>query len=118
MEDEWLTGLAGLALAVQLLTLPFVWRGRRPRLLALVNLLIALSALWVLLDRPRLVAAPVDWRVLGLAAFEMVAAVSAFALAAEWRRMAWVGGAVFGAHLLISAAALLFALVFRMPRMF
>jgi hypothetical protein len=117
VDDAWLTSLAGLALAVHLGALPFVWGGRRPRLLALVNLSIALPALWVLLDRPRLVAAPVDWPVLGFAAFEMVAAVSAFALAAEWRRMAWVGGAVFGAHLLMSAAVLFGAPVFRMTRL-
>jgi hypothetical protein len=71
VDDAWLTSLAGLALAVHLGALPFVWGGRRPRLLALVNLSIALPALWVLLDRPRLVAAPVDWPVLGFAAFEM-----------------------------------------------
>lgn len=79
--------------------------------------MIALPALWVLLDRPRLFAVPVDWQVLGLAGFEMVAAASAFALAAEWRRIVWLAGTVFAVHLLMSAAALLFALTFRM-RMF
>jgi hypothetical protein len=117
VEDAWLTATAGLALAVQLGALPFVWRGRRPRLLALVNLSIALPVLWVLLDRPHLFAAPVDWPVLGLTLFEMVATVSALTLAAEWRRIAWLAGTVFVVHLLMSAAALLFALFFRMTRL-
>lgn len=113
MNDAWLTALAGLALAVQLGVLPFIWRGWRPRLLALVNLVIALPMLWVLLDRPPTIATPRDWPALALAAFEMVAAASAFALAAEWRRVAWLCGAVFGTHLLMTAAVLLFALFFR-----
>lgn len=116
MEDAWLTGLAGLALGLHLGVLPFVWRARRPRLLALVNLAVALPALVLLLDRPRLLAAPLDWQVLGLAGFEAVAILSALALAAG-RRLGWLALAAFGCHLLMSLAALLFGLFFRMTRL-
>ncbi len=89
-------------------------RGAGP--LLVLNLAVAGVLLVLVASYPRLLD-PVDWQLLGLAAFELVALAAAVA---GLRRVGWavpISCIVFGLHFLASAGAVAFALTFRITRL-
>lgn len=110
--------LAIAALALHLAVLGAGLLGWR-RAMPLLNAVMAAAVLaWLLARLPRLIAPPADLTMLALLDFEIFVlrlALLAFRGGGSAGRLSWL---VFALHLAASAAAAVFALTFRMERLF
>ena len=106
----FVTHLAVLGLAI-------AWRPARPAVLWLNALDAACALVWLSIH-PLWFRLPPDWLVLGWTVFELIA-LAASALALRRVRAAVVAAwAALGLHTLAAVLAVLFALTFRMTRLF
>ena len=109
--------LAIFALHLGVLIQALFWR-REQRPLPALNAGLAVATLLVLTARGPRYLAPADWPVIGFAAFEVAVLVCA-AQALTGRRWAmWASRAAFGLHFVVSVLAAIFALTFKMTRLF
>ena len=118
MSNTQLTLVTLLILAAHLAVLTAAVLKRGPLPMLSLNLAVAGVVLVYLALHPRWLAAPVDGQVAGLAVFEavvVVAAVMALRGAGPAGAVSW---GLFGVHLLASVAAVAFALLFRITRLF
>jgi len=118
MSNGQFAALTLLVLAAHLLALGAVFTGaHRNGPMLLLNAAVALAVLVYVAAHPKAFAYGIDWQVVGLAVFE------AFALGAAilaWRGMGAAliaSRGVFALHLAASAAAVAFALLFRITRL-
>ena len=118
MSNAALTGvtLAFLAAHIAALILALTWKPAGAAAIPAVN--IAVAVVLLAYNVPRLAADPSDGQRLVLAAFEALAL--ALAAAALWRmRLTYAGSCVvFALHGLASIAAVVFALKFKITRLF
>lgn len=118
MSNTQLTAITLLVLAVHIvaLTASLLLKRGAGALLA-VNLSVAGIILTYVALHPNWLDSPVDWQILGLAVFELVAVVAA--IATRWRvRLAVpISCMIFGVHSLASASAVAFALTFKITRL-
>lgn len=118
MSNTQLTAVTLVILAAHIaaLIVTLLLRRRAGALLA-VNVAVASVLLLFVASHPRLLADPVDWQVLGLTAFELLAVAAA--VAARWyvRLAVPISCVVFAVHLVASAAAVAFALTFKITRL-
>jgi hypothetical protein len=113
--DALAIGLLAAHLAV--LGLAIAWRNARPAVIWLNAVDAACALVWLSIH-PLWIRLPPDWLVLGWAVFELIAlAVSALALR-RVRAAVVVAWAALGLHTLAAALAVLFALTFRITRLF
>ncbi len=90
---------------------------RRRSVRPLAGLTLAVAGVVVLFVASRLRYTPIDPRNLQLALFELCAATAAGLAFTRVRAAAYVTGAVFALHTLISVAAVAFAFLFRITRL-
>lgn len=119
MSDNMIfQALAIAALALHLAVLGAGLLGWR-RAMPMLNAVMALAVLaWLLARLPRLIAPPADLTMLALLGFEIFVlrlALLASRGSGSAARLSWL---VFALHLAASAAAAVFALTFRMERLF
>ena len=119
MSNAELAALTVVAFGLHLLTLTVaVWR-RRPQVVARIDLIFAAAILFMLALNLRWPLPPLNGPLVGLAVLELAiatAALLAMRTAARWAMTAcWAG---FAWHAAMSALAVLFALTFKMNRLF
>lgn len=117
MSNAQLTFVAVGALVVHLLSLAGAVMRRQPALAFGLNLAVAGLLLIALVQDIKWLRPPVDWQVVGLAAFELPAAAAAVLALRGYRPAALASWAVFALHLLASALAVAFVLTFKINRL-
>lgn len=118
MSDALITTFVAIALAAHLGALAAALMGRGVKAILALDIAVAVAVLAHIVTHPKAFALGIDWQTIWLGAFEIAVLVVAVAPLRGLRPAlagAWIA---FGVHTLALAAALVFALTFKMDRLF
>lgn len=118
MSDRLIAVFIGIALAGHIAALIAALMGRGARPALVLDIAVAVAVLAYIAAHPKAFAMGIDWAIVWLAVFEvavLVVAIPPLIAARQPFAGAWVA---FGLHTAALAAALIFALTFRIDRLF